>query len=158
MQQTIDTKYQIRDAIPEDVFDLTLSVKQFCKEVPHPAWKKTDGNRIKDVITGLIEHTDGFVKVASYEGEIVGAIIGVISSVPINDFRVAQEIMFWFDPEHRNGKASHKLIDDYVAWSKEKKCSFARLSTLDELLGSRVGVLFKRKGFTPIETAYVKEL
>lgn len=158
MQQTHDTNYEIREANQSDVFDLTLLVKQFCKEIPHPAWKKTDNSKIKDVISQVIDHSDGFIKVTTYKGEIVGAIIAIISSTLINDYKFSQEIMFWFDPEHRNGKVSHKLIGDYVAWSKQKDCSFARLSTLDELLGSRVGVLFKRKGFTPVETAYVKEL
>ena len=158
MQQTHDTNYEIREANQSDVFDLTLSVKQFCKEIPHPAWRSTDSSKIKDVITQIIDHPEGFVKVASYNGEIIGALIGFINSTPINHYKFSQEIMFWFDPEHRNGKVSHKLIDDYVDWSKQNNCSFARLSSLDELLGSRVGVLFKRKGFTPIETAYVKEL
>ena len=66
--------------------------------------------------------------------------------------------MFWLDPDHRNGKTSPKLIDAYVEWSKAVGCDFVRLSTLDELLDSRVGVIFKRKGFKPIETAYIKEL
>lgn len=158
MQQTQDTKYVIRDANQDDVFDLTLSVKQFCKEIPHPAWKRTDSQKISNVLSQLIDHNDGFVKVACHDNEIVGALVGMVSTAPINDYRFSQEIMFWFDPDHRNGKASHKLIDDYVSWSKKNKCSFARLSTLDELLNSRVGVLFKRKGFNPVETAYVKEL
>jgi GNAT superfamily N-acetyltransferase len=66
--------------------------------------------------------------------------------------------MFWLDPDHRNGKTSPKLIDEYVQWAKEINCNFIRLSTLDELLDSRAGVLFKRKGFKPIETAYIKEV
>ena len=158
MQSIQDTKYKIRDANQSDVFDLTLSVKQFCKEVPHPAWRKTDGSKIQETISQLVDIPQGFVRVACYNDEIVGALIGVVSGMPINSFTFSQEIMFWFEPEHRTGTTAHKLIDDYVSWSKEMQCDFARLSTLDELLGSRVGVLFKRKGFTPIETAYVKEL
>lgn len=158
MQQTQDTKYKIRDANQADIFDITLSVKQFCKEVPHAAWRKTDTNRIKNVVEQLIKSDDGFVKIVCYEGDIVGALIGMISQAPINDYKFSQELMFWFEPEHRNGRVAPKLIDEYVDWSKRNGCSFARLSTLDELLNSKVGILFKRKGFSPIETAYVKEL
>lgn len=158
MQPTQGTKYTIRDAVESDVFDITLSVKQFCKEIPHPAWGKVDSNKIKDIVVNLINHESGFVKVACCDDDIVGVLIGLVSSAPINDYTFSQEIMFWFDPDHRNGKIAHKLIDAYVDWSKRSGCSFSRLSSLDELLGSRVGILFKRKGFTPIETAYVKEL
>jgi len=32
------------------------------------------------------------------------------------------------------------------------------LSELDNVLGGKAGLLFKRKGFEPLETAYVKEI
>ena len=150
--------YILRDAIETDVLDIVLAVKQFCKEVPHPAWGRFDSNKVKDLVSSLIEIEAGFVKIVTIDEEVVGALIATATPVPINSFIFAQELMFWLDPDHRNGKTSSKLIDAYVEWSKAVGCDFVRLSTLDELLGSRVGVLFKRKGFKPIETAYIKEL
>lgn len=150
--------YILRDAIETDVLDIVLAVKQFCKEVPHPAWGRFDSNKVKDLVSGLIESEAGFVKIVTIDEEVVGALIATATPVPINSFIFAQELMFWLDPDHRNGKTSPKLIDAYVEWSKAVGCDFVRLSTLDELLDSRVGVIFKRKGFKPIETAYIKEL
>jgi len=150
--------YILRDAIETDVLDIVLAVKQFCKEVPHPAWGRFDSNKVKDLVSSLIDSEAGFVKIVTIDEEVVGALIATATPVPINSFIFAQEIMFWLDPDHRNGKTSSKLIEEYVEWSKAAGCDFVRLSTLDELLGSRVGVLFKRKGFKPIETAYIKEL
>ena len=150
--------YILRDAIETDVLDIVLAVKQFCKEVPHPAWGRFDSNKVKDLVSGLIESEAGFVKIVTIDEEVVGALIATATPVPINSFIFAQELMFWLDPDHRNGKTSPKLIDAYVEWSKAVGCDFVRLSTLDELLDSRVGIIFKRKGFKPIETAYIKEL
>ena len=150
--------YILRDAIETDVLDIVLAVKQFCKEVPHPAWGRFDSNKVKDLVSSLIDSEAGFVKIVTIDEEVVGALIATATPVPINSFIFAQELMFWLDPDHRNGKTSPKLIDAYVEWSKAVGCDFVRLSTLDELLDSRVGVLFKRKGFKPIETAYIKEL
>ena len=150
--------YILRDAIETDVLDIVLAVKQFCKEVPHPAWGRFDSNKVKDLVSGLIDSEAGFVKIVTIDEEVVGALIATATPVPINSFIFAQELMFWLDPDHRNGKTSPKLIDAYVEWSKAVGCDFVRLSTLDELLDSRVGVIFKRKGFKPIETAYIKEL
>ena len=150
--------YILRDAIETDVLDIVLAVKQFCKEVPHPAWGRFDSNKVKDLVSSLIDSEAGFVKIVTIDEEVVGALIAAATPVPINSFIFAQELMFWLDPDHRNGKTSPKLIDAYVEWSKAVGCDFVRLSTLDELLDSRVGVIFKRKGFKPIETAYIKEL
>jgi|TARA_R110000868_G_scaffold154643_3_gene380742 GNAT superfamily N-acetyltransferase len=150
--------YILRDAIETDVLDIVLAVKQFCKEVPHPAWGRFDSNKVKDLVSSLIDSEAGFVKIVTIDEEVVGALIATATPVPINSFIFAQELMFWLDPDHRNGKTSPKLIDAYVEWSKAVGCDFVRLSTLDELLDSRVGVIFKRKGFKPIETAYIKEL
>lgn len=150
--------YILRDAIETDVLDIVLAVKQFCKEVPHPAWGRFDSNKVKDLVSSLIDSEAGFVKIVTIDEEVVGALIATATPVPINSFIFAQELMFWLDPDHRNGKTSPKLIDAYVEWSKAVGCDFVRLSTLDELLDSRVGIIFKRKGFKPIETAYIKEL
>jgi GNAT superfamily N-acetyltransferase len=96
--------------------------------------------------------------VVEKEGEIVGALIAVVSELPINDLTFSQELMFWIDPEHRKGRTAIKLIDMYVDWSEERGCSFTRLSELDNILEKKASSLFERKGFKLTETAYVKEI
>jgi GNAT superfamily N-acetyltransferase len=151
--------YSVRPAKEEDVLDIVFSVKQFAKEIPHLAWSKFDNNKVKDIVTSLVTSEHGFVYVAvNDKGEVVGALIGLLSGIPINDLVFAQELMFWVDPNHRNGKTAPRLIDEYVKWAKNSGATFSRLSALDEVLEGRAGVLFKRKGFKAIETAYVKEL
>lgn len=152
------SEYTIRDATEQDVLEVVIAVKQFCREIPHPAWKSFEANKVSELLTNLIRHELGLVKIVEHEEGIVGALIGVISSLPINNLTFAQELMFWIEPEHRNGKTGPKLIDQYVVWSKENGCEFVRLSTLDEVLGSKAGILFRRKGFRPTETAYIKEV
>lgn len=149
--------YTIRDANHSDTLDLILSVKQFCKEIPHKAWSKVNTTKISELITSLIDIPAGFVKVVVHDDEIVGCLIAVATELPINDFIVSQELMFWLDKNHRNGKTSPKLIDAYVEWAENVGCNFVRLSSIDEILGGKAGVLFKRKGFVATETAYIKE-
>lgn len=152
------TEYTIRDATQEDVLDTVLAVKQFCKEIPHPAWTKFNSNKVNSLVTQLVESENGFVKVVEKEGEIVGALIAVVSELPINDLTFSQELMFWIDPEHRKGRTAIKLIDMYVDWSEKRGCNFTRLSELDNILEKKAGSLFERKGFKLTETAYVKEI
>lgn len=152
------TNYTIRNATEHDVLDIVLVVKQFCKEVPHPAWGKFDSKKVNDLVTQLVQAHEGFVQIALADDEIVGALIGVVSGIPINSLVFAQELMFWLDPNHRNGKTAPKLIDAYVQWAETMGCNFIRLSELDNILDGKAGILFKRKGFIPVETAYVKEV
>jgi len=152
------TEYTIRDATEQDVLDTVLAAYGFYKEAAPTSWGKFDSKKVNNLFMNLVNHELGFVKIVVYEEEIVGALIGVVQSMPINNLTFSQELMFWIDPEHRNGKTSFKLIDQYVEWSKEKNCEFARLSTIDETTGAKAGVLFKRKGFKPTETAYIKEI
>ena len=149
--------YTIRDANQSDTLDLVLAVKQFCKEIPHKAWTKVNTTKINDLITNLIESPAGFVKVVTKDDEIVGCLVAIATELPINDFIVSQELMFWLDPAHRNGKTSPKLIDAYSEWAEAIGCNFARLSSIDQLLGGKAGVLIKRKGFQATETAYIKD-
>ncbi len=152
------TEYIIRDATQNDVLDTVLAVKQFCKEIPHPAWHKFNTNKVNSLVSQLIEIDHGFVKIVTYEDEVVGALVAVLSEIPINDLIFAQELMFWIDPEHRKGKTALRLVDEYTEWATKAGCNFIRLSELDNVLGGKAGVLFKRKGFEPTETAYVKEV
>jgi len=152
------TEYIIRDATQNDVLDTVLAVKQFCKEIPHPAWHKFNTNKVNSLVSQLIEIDHGFVKIVTHEGEVVGALVAVLSDIPINDLIFAQELMFWIEPEHRKGKTALKLVDEYTEWATKAGCNFIRLSELDNVLGGKAGLLFKRKGFEPLETAYVKEV
>jgi GNAT superfamily N-acetyltransferase len=161
MQLTQDSNtndYAVRKATQGDVFNIVFSVKQFCKSVPHRAWGRFNAEKVSTLVHSLINDREGFVYVVDYKGDIVGALIGVIADLAISDDTVAQELMLWIDPEHRNNRAALELLDTYVKWSEAMGCTFARLSSVDELMGSKVGILFRRKGFKAVETAYLKEI
>ena len=150
--------YTIRDANHSDILDITIAAKLFSKETNHPALNTINPNKVAVTLQQLLDSEVGLVKVACFNKEIIGAIAGVVSELPINDLVVAQELMLWLDPSHRNGKTAPKLIDGYVEWASKKGCDFVRLSALEGILSGKAGFLFKRKGFKPIETAYIKEL
>lgn len=150
--------YTIRDANHGDILDITIAAKLFSKETNHPALNTINPNKVASSLQQLIDSDLGFVKVVCFNNEIVGALAGAVTELPINDLVVSQELMLWLEPNHRNGKTAPKLIDAYVDWATRQGCDFARLSALDVVLDGKAGVLFKRKGFKPIETAYIKEL
>ena len=126
--------YTIRDANHSDILDITIAAKLFSKETNHPALNTINPNKVAATLQQLLDSELGLVKVACFNKEIIGAIAGVVSELPINDLVVAQELMLWLDPSHRNGKTAPKLIDGYVEWASKKGCDFVRLSALDGIL------------------------
>lgn len=152
------TEYTIREATQEDLLDVIIAAKNFSKEACQKSWAKFDSNKTNSLFKQLVDSEYGFVYIALHNDEVVGGLVSMVTEMPINNYMVAQELMLWIDPNHRNGKTAPKLIDKYIEWAKEKECSFVRLSEIDNVLNSKAGILFKRKGFEPIETAYVKEI
>ena len=150
--------YIIRDANHSDILDLVIASKQFGKEIPHKSVSKFDTNKISEIISNLINSEAGFVKVVEYDKEVVGCLMAVASELVINRYIASQELLLWIDPDHRNGKTSSQLIDSYVEWSKSIGCDFVRLSAQNQVMNGKAGILFKRKGFQAMETAYVKDL
>jgi hypothetical protein len=151
--------YTIRDANQSDIIDILLLCKQFAKEVPDfLATPDIDTNKISNSLQELIESPYGFVKVICYDYVVVGALVAVASEMLFNSKLMSQELMFWIEPEHRNGKTSVKIIKEYVDWSENLGCRLVRLSTVDKSTGSKAGLLFQRQGFSCAEECYVKVL
>lgn len=151
--------YTIRDANHSDIIDILLLCKQFAKEVPDfLATSDINTTKISDSLKELINSPYGFVRVVCSNNTVVGALVAVASEMLFNDKLLAQELMFWLEPEHRNGKTSVKLIKEYVKWAEDTECSLVRLSTVDKSTGSKAGILFQRQGFSCAEESYVKVL
>ena len=151
--------YTIRDANQSDIIDILLLCKQFAKEVPDfLATSNIDTTKISNSLQDLIDSPYGFVKVICYNETIVGSLISVASEMLFNSNLIAQELMFWIEPDHRNGKTSVKIIKEYVKWAEDIDCSLVRLSTVDKCTGSKAGLLFQRQGFSCAEECYIKVL
>lgn len=158
VQETTASKYTIRKAEKKDCVDLLFSVRQFCKEIPHPAWAKVDNDKVLQILNQLVESPICFAYLVECEAEVVGALLATKETILINNFTCAQELMFWIDKEHRVGTTAMKLVDEYTAWAKRVGCDFVRLSEIDSIMGSKISLLYKRKKFVPVETAYVRQV
>lgn len=90
--------------------------------------------------------------------EVNGALRGVLAASlsvsPLAPVKVAQEVVFWIDPDHR-GRAPFRMIAAYEAWARAEGCAAAGLSALND---ERVTRLFDRVGFLLIENKFLKIL
>ena len=77
--------YTTRDANHSDILDITIAAKLFSKETNHPALNTINPNKVAATLQQLLDSDLGLVKVACFNKEIIGAIAGVVSELPIND-------------------------------------------------------------------------
>lgn len=84
---------------------------------------------------------------------VLGSYSGVHVYAPC---QIANEIMFWIDPEYRGGSAAVKLIRAYEAWAKSRGCMVCELVGLGN--DPSVGNLYARLGYSPAEKHFLKVL
>jgi GNAT superfamily N-acetyltransferase len=112
------------------------------------------------VRAGLIALLDGgVVFVAEREHQIVGGIVGAMTSVWFNpDARTATELGWWVDEEHRTTSAGIKLYRAFEAWAKEQGAHAIVMSDLVIRGVAPAENLFMKLGFTTVERSHVKKV
>jgi GNAT superfamily N-acetyltransferase len=82
-----------------------------------------------------------------------GAIGGQRAPHPFNhDHWIAQELFWWSE-----GREGLRLLDAFEAWAAEK-CGSVRMITLEAVNPERMGRLYLRRGYAPLEHGYIKRL
>jgi GNAT superfamily N-acetyltransferase len=67
-----------------------------------------------------------------------------------------QELFWWIDPDHR-GRGS-ELLNALEAWVKDQGAHSFVMITLEALEPERVGLIYRRRGYRPVEHSYLKEM
>lgn len=87
-------------------------------------------------------------------GRACGVLLAHCGESPLGPFRIAQEIAWWVDPEHRG--ASGGMLDAYEAWAAERGCAYAGVASLAAF--PRASLIYERRGYSPAETHFIKAL
>lgn len=105
----------------------------------------------------MLESGLGSIIVAIDEsGRVAGAIGGVIYPEPYTGELVATEF-FWFVSATQRGQGM-TLYREFEAWARRGGASQIRMVHLLDSMPERLSAVYKRLGFEPAETHYVKEL
>ncbi len=121
---------------------------------------KLPGKFVIDVFmkkwTSLIEINVAFV-LGLFSGDKVVGAFGAMVLEDINDGELVAAEAFWFVDEAHRGRGLELL----VAYEKEAKARGAVRCSMIHLLSlqpERLGELYKRRGYQPVETSYFKNL
>ncbi|MHA2084301.1 MAG: GNAT family N-acetyltransferase [Candidatus Thorarchaeota archaeon] len=150
--------YNIREAVEEDVIDLTILGKQFLKETKNDRFLGWNSTKAHNFFLDAANREDFGVFVLCNGNEIVGMFVCFATPCFFSDAVQAVEIVWYVDPEHRGSKEALKLLDVYEEWARKHGAVCANLMNVDILKGAKVAKLYGRKGYTLTENTFVKEL
>ncbi|SMQ65838.1 hypothetical protein SAMN06295905_1329 [Devosia lucknowensis] len=74
---------------------------------------------------------------------------------PFAAIRFAAETVWWVAPEAR-GQFASQMLASYEAWAAEQGCTFAGMAALASF--PRAEVIYRRAGYRPAETHFLKPL
>lgn len=101
--------------------------------------------------TCIVVHTDKNEKPA-------GFLLGVIFVHPFNDAIRLSKDVGWYIEEDARGRLSiaNQMLALYEDWACSMGCQFAGMAGMGK--DPKVGVLYERRGYSAIETHYIKRL
>jgi len=131
--------------------------ESFLRFSPFNKFVPFDAKAAKEAIASLLEH--GAVLVATNENEVIGALVGMVSSMWFNpDLRIATELGWWVKDEHRGGSAGIKLLRAFEDFGRRNGASMCALSDLVIDGDAPAGPLFKKLGYVIVERSHLKEI
>lgn len=95
---------------------------------------------------------DQLVLVLEIDGCVCGMLCAACGFSPLAPVRVARETVFWIDP-HIRGLWAGAFISAYEEWAKSRGCAVVGLASLEI---KRVGPLYQRRGYVPVEQHFLK--
>jgi len=142
-----------REATLDDLDRVCAMFERFRSESHYAQY----GPAHPDISTGLIERlivsADGVVLVAEDMGLLVGMIGLIMSDHPMSGERMATELFWWLEPEHRGRGAF--LLRRAEQWAVRQDA--VRLLMISPL-SPTVDRMYEAMGYTPVETSWQKPL
>lgn len=148
------TTTEIRTATPDDVFDILILAKEFSKEAPQS--HKWDKEKTEQFILSALQNTNMTIFVIDVDGEIEGALVGLLSELYMSYTVQATELAWFVSKDYRGKPASLKLIKAFEKWAKESGANQVGMGDIEGI--SSLEKLYNRLGYERAETVYLKEL
>lgn len=141
----------IRFATLEDVPALVEMGKRFLRESPYHAFLAENPARMYELIAGLIEGSGG-VLVSSMGDKITGMLGYILHNHFISGEPMAGEVFWWVEPEYRG--QGIRLLHAVEAAAHKAGATKIQMIAPNE----RVGALYARLGYSPVETTFQRTL
>lgn len=124
-------------------------------EAHHPY----DQASVARMLNLLMSGADGMLLVAEHRGKVIGMAAAFVYPCWFNTARkVAQEFIWWVQPEHRNGRHGRALHDKLEAWARSRGAHSLEMIALYGELADGLDSYYRRRGYERLEQRYIKRL
>ena len=143
----------------EDVNDVVRMAKLFARNSPHKTMKFAD-EKFKKFVEGVVtgDLSRSIIILAHKEGVPIGMVVAVAMEPVWSNDKVATELAWYVKPKHRGSKQSLRLFRAYEDWALRVGCTHIQNAHLEGSEYRDTGRFYERKGYTKVESSYVKTL
>lgn len=120
--------------------------------------KEYDDDKVTDIILELLhDPTNRVIILGLLEGKPIAQLAATVQPLLFNLSRIATEVLWWVDEEHRRSRVGAQLIEAFEYWAKNiAKADYTQLCSLNGDMVDPVGKYYEKIGYTLIEKAYLK--
>ena len=154
------TTLSIRPALEDDLRHVFRMGVSFIVSQPNYAliFQWTPGG-LEEFIGALAAGETSTVLLLELEDEVgiepIGMIVLVLVPNPFGGPPWVEEVAYWLEPEARKGRAALYLLGAAEDWARQKGAAVLKMVAP---WGSRIGTLYERRGYEPLETSYFLRL
>lgn len=146
----------LRLATIEDYGEVLRMARAFHKSSPY-----SEITFSEDVCSALFDQyllgdKTGLIIILSVDESPYGMVIGHCAAPPFSTEKVASEVAWWVDEDHRGSKDSILLLKAYEDWALRVGASVCQVAMLDDV--TDLQRFYQRQGYHPAERSFIKEL
>jgi hypothetical protein len=150
--------YNIREATEEDVFDITILIKQFVKSSGYFDVLGFDTEKVIASTEDVILNENFLVLVLTKDEHVEGVFSALLTESMFSRNLQTTELIWYVSPEARGTKKSLEMLEMYETWSKEKGAALCGMSNLEKVDPKKTASIYKSMGYHVVENTFVKEL
>ena len=150
----------LRIATSEDIHTVYHMLTLFHSASPYKDLPM-DENEVMALITDVINspNTEKIILLKYDDFGPVGMVAAHAVRFAITGHRIAMELAWWVQPDARTLHVGKELLDAYEYWAKNvANCTHSRLCTLVNGAEKVLDRVYKKRGYSPLENNYLKEL
>lgn len=142
----------IREARTSDTPALVAMGLRFLRESCYRGRIRENAEQMASLVTLLVEQPHGVVFVSERAGQVTGMIGLLLFDQPLSGDRMATELFWWVEPEHRGQGV--RLLKHAETWARAQGAKALQMIAPTE----GVEQLYRRLGYDRIEVAYQRAL
>jgi GNAT superfamily N-acetyltransferase len=146
----------VRLAEPADVDRVVAMGLRFANESSYAAlYGPADAEKVATLTATLAQSAAACVFVAEVDGAVVGLMAGHLYEHPMfADVRMASEVIWWVEPEHRAGRTAVRLLAAFEQWAADHGATHVHMIAWTD----RVGAFYQKRHYVPSESAFVRRI